>query len=728
MINLIKIAVFFLIQISFLYAQTPELKLEKVERKLGIANFNNAIKYNDKVIFMGNSATLVSYNSESDNSNVEYGDYNANFDIHCGVVFSENLYTFGSNGNVWIFDPDYTPEKLTIADTARIVNAQIIGKKLYLLNTIGKLYSSNFDNFELNLIDSNVSDIFTYFDEILYLKENKLISISSNEVMKELTQFEKPVSRLKIKSNYIVAYSDSSYMYKYDYDKNFIEDLSIKSTAYIQTLGIADDGRVVGISVENQYIVEGFIRDEMNNEWQYNRSNNNIIEKVFIFNNEIFGLITNSIKRILLSEITNNEVDFGRNYIYQGLDYRTKSIVNFKNKPYSLLDFNEYYLITMFGSYENVESHIRSDYSDLGYRINIHSMYSDNENIYLFTDTNYVKEKKRVYSLERVDNDGSRKNIFSVDTLSALLLPNIVINEDYLILAKDNSIYWSTDQGNNWESEEIENAEYIVLLEINKSVIYYEYLIDSDIYQFGMFDLENSTNVLLSKKPSFIDLTFLDNGTIVGLVNPINSNPNNDITDKILYYSKDGGVNWDTTFIFSNLLLKPNLVNFKGSIFCFFINRVIIFSQDLDTFKDLDLYYENTLIDKHFGSVRDLYFGNFIVIKDSVYSSSNGENLSLKGNIEMSLTNVSNIEKSTSISYYPQPASNNLNIDLDDSWTINNISVSIFSADGKTISKGNDISLNGNGITWDCSKQIRGIYFIEIRNNEKSEIIKVAVE
>ena len=91
MIKLIKIVAFFLIQISFLYAQTPELKLEKIERKLGIANFNNAIKYNDKVIFMGNSATLVSYNSETDNSNVEYGDYNANFDIHCGVVFSENL-------------------------------------------------------------------------------------------------------------------------------------------------------------------------------------------------------------------------------------------------------------------------------------------------------------------------------------------------------------------------------------------------------------------------------------------------------------------------------------------------------------------------------------------------------------------------------------------------------------------------------------------------------------
>ena len=138
------------------------------------------------------------------------------------LIFIVELYFL----KIWIFDPDYTPRKLTIADTARIVNAQIIGKKLYLLNTIGKLYSSNFDNFELNLIDSNVSDIFTYFDEILYLKENKLISISSTEVMKELTQFEKPVSRLKIKSNYIVAYSDSSYMYKYDYDKNFIEDLS----------------------------------------------------------------------------------------------------------------------------------------------------------------------------------------------------------------------------------------------------------------------------------------------------------------------------------------------------------------------------------------------------------------------------------------------------------------------------------------------------------------------
>lgn len=728
MINLIKIAVFFLIQISFLYAQTPELKLEKVERKLGIANFNNAIKYNDKVIFMGNSATLVSYNSESDNSNVEYGDYNANFDIHCGVVFSENLYTFGSNGNVWIFDPDYTPEKLTIADTARIVNAQIIGKKLYLLNTIGKLYSSNFDNFELNLIDSNVSDIFTYFDEILYLKENKLISISSNEVMKELTQFEKPVSRLKIKSNYIVAYSDSSYMYKYDYDKNFIEDLSIKSTAYIQTLGIADDGRIVGISVENQYIVEGFIRDEMNNEWHYNRSNNNFIEKVFIFNNRIFGLASNLIKIISLSEITKNEVDFGKDFIYKGLDYRTKSIINFKNKPYSLLDFIEYYHITMFGSYENVESQIRSDYSDLGYRINIHSMYSDNENIYLFTDTNYVKEKKRVYSLERVDNDGSRKNIFSVDTLSALLLPNIVVNEDYLILAKDNSIYWSTDQGNNWESEEIENAEYIVLLEINKSVIYYEYRIDSDIYQFGMFDLENSTNVLLSKKPSFSDLIFLDNGTLVGLVNPINSNPNNDITDKILYYSKDGGVNWDTTLLITNIATPLRMQKMNESLFLFFQNRILKISQDYKGFKDVDIYYKEELIDKHFGNSKDLYFGNFIVIEDSVYSSSNGENLSLKGKIEMSLTNVSNIEKSTSINYYPQPASNKLNVDLDNSWVSNNVSVEIFSAEGKTISKENDISLNGNRITWDCSKQIRGIYFIEIRNNEKSEIIKVAVE
>ena len=235
--KLIKITAIFLIQISFLYSNVNKIELEKVERKLGIANFNNAIKYNNKVIFLGNSATLVSHNSESDNSNVEYGDYDANFDIHCGVEFSENLYTFGSNGNVWKFDPDYTPEKQTIADTSLIVNVQTVGNKLYLLNITGKLYSSNFDNFELSLIDSNVSDISIYFDEILYLKENKLTSISSNEVMKELTQFEKPVSRLKIKSKYIVAYSDSSYMYRYDYDKNFIEDLSIKSTAYIQTLG-----------------------------------------------------------------------------------------------------------------------------------------------------------------------------------------------------------------------------------------------------------------------------------------------------------------------------------------------------------------------------------------------------------------------------------------------------------------------------------------------------------
>lgn len=728
MIKLIKITAIFLIQISFLYSNVTKIELEKVERKLGIANFNSALEFSNRVLFLGNSATIISYDSKKENSEIEFGDYDANFDIYCGVVFSENLYTFGTNGNVWKFDPNYTPEKQTISDTSLIVNVQTLGNKLYLLNITGKLYSSNFDNLELIQIDSNVSDISIYFNEILYLKENKLISISSNDVKKELIKFEKPVSKLKIKSKYIVAYSDSSYMYRYDYDKNFIEDLSIKSTAYIQTLGIAEDGIIVGISVENQYIVEGFIRDEMNNEWHYNPSANNFIEKVFIFNDKIFGLASNSIKTISLSEITNNEIDFGKNFIYQGLDYKTKSIVNFKNKPYSLLDFNEYYHITMFGDYKNVVSRIRSNHFDLGYHINIHSMYSDNENIYLFTDTNYIKEKKRVYSLERVNSDGSSTNIFSVDTLSALLLPNIVVNEDYLILAKDNSIYWSTNQGENWESEEIENAEYIVLLEIKKSVIYYEYQIDTDIYQFGMFDLENRTNVLLSKKTSFIDLTFLDNGTLVGLVSPINSDPNNDITNKILYYSTDGGVNWDTTLLITNIATPLKLQKINDALFLFFQNRILKISQDFNSFIDVDIYYKEKLIDKHFGNSKDLFFGKFLVIKDTVYSSPNAENLSLKGKIKMILTNVSDIEKSTSISYYPQPASNNLNVDLDDSWTINNISVAIYSAEGKTISKGNDISLNGNRITWDCSKQIKGIYFIEIRNNEKSEVIKVALE
>ena len=116
---------------------------------------------------MGNSATLVSYNSESNNSNVEYGDYDANFDIHCGVVFSENIYTFGSNGNVWKFDSDFIPEKQTIADTSLIVNVQTVGNKLYLLNITGKLYSSNFDNLELIQIDSNVSDLSIYLNEIV---------------------------------------------------------------------------------------------------------------------------------------------------------------------------------------------------------------------------------------------------------------------------------------------------------------------------------------------------------------------------------------------------------------------------------------------------------------------------------------------------------------------------------------------------------------------------------
>lgn len=728
MIKLIKITAIFLVQISFLYSNVNKIELEKVEKKLGIAIFNSALEFNNKVLFLGNSATIISYDTKKENSEIEFGDYDANFDIYCGVVFSENLYTFGSNGNVWKFDVDFKPSKYTIIDTAIITSAQVIDDKLYLLSNAGKLYSSNFDNFELNLIDSNVSDISIYFDEIVYLMADKLKSIVKNDETIELTKFEKPVSRLKIKSKYIVAYSDSSYMYRYDYDKNLIEDLSIKSTAYIQTIGIADNGTIIGISVENQYIVEGFIRDEINNEWHYNPSNNNFIEKVFIFNNKIFGLITNSIKTISLSEITNNEVDFGKNFIYQGLDYKTKSIVNFKNKPYSLLDFNEYYLITMFGNYENVVSQIRSNHLDLGYHINIHTMYSDNKNIYLFTDTNYFKEKKRVYSLERVNSDGNRTNIFSVDTLSALLLPNIVVNEDYLILAKDNSIYWSTNQGNNWESVEIENAEHIVLLEINKSVIYYEYRIDSDIYQFGMYNLENSTNILLSKIPAFIDLTFLDNGTLVGLVSPINSDPNNDITDKILYYSKDGGVNWDTTLLITNIATPLRMQKINETLFLFFQNRILTISQDFNSFIDVDIYYKEKLIDKHFGNSKDSFFGKFLVMEDIVYSSSKEENLSLKGKIEMSQTNVSDIEKSTSISYYPQPASTNLNIDLDDTWVINNISVAVYSAEGKTISKDTDISLNGNKITWDCSKQIKGIYFIEIKNNEKSEVVKIVLD
>ena len=215
--KLIKFNILFLIQISFLLSAPPRMDLVEVERKLGIASFNNAIEFNNQVLFLGNSATVISYNSESDNSVVEYGDYDSNFDIHCGTVYSENLYTFGSNGNVWKFDSEFKPEKYTIADTTLIVNAQTIGSKLYLLNSSGELYNSNIDNFELDLIDSNVSDISKYGDELLFLQNNKLYRLNSkSSEINELTTFDNAVSKLIVKSTNIIVYSDSSFIFSID--------------------------------------------------------------------------------------------------------------------------------------------------------------------------------------------------------------------------------------------------------------------------------------------------------------------------------------------------------------------------------------------------------------------------------------------------------------------------------------------------------------------------------
>lgn len=731
--KLIKFILLFLIQISFLISVPPRMDLVEVDRKLGIASFNNAIEFNNQVLFLGNSATIVSHNSEMDNSVVEYGDYDANFDIHCGTVYSEILYTFGSNGNAWKFDSEFTPEKFSTSDTSLIVNAQTIGSKLYLLNSSGKLYTSNFENFELDLVDSNVSDISKYGDELLFLQNNKLYSLNNNssEINERIT-FDNAVSKLAVKPNNIVVYSDSHYIYKYNYTQNSMDDISIKNTAYVETLDIAEDGTVVGISVENEYIIESFIGNTEVANWKYNNSTNNYITKIHIFGEKIYGLLNSYIKLLPLSDsVKNSTVEFTDAFIYQGLDYRTQIIINHKNKPYSVRDFLEYYEIAEVGNFENILTTIKSDYFDLGYNINIHYMYSDYDNIYLISDTTFFKEKKKIFILEKINTKGEKTTLVALDTVStnSLLFPNIQINDKYVLFVKNNRINWSIDQGDTWSSKTIENTEFVSILSIKDDFVYYEYKAEDGLYQFGMYDIVNNENILLSKKPSFGRRFIVkDNGTLVGLVNPDNPEPKNDITDKVIYFSNDNGVSWDSTFIFSNLTAPKEFILHEGELYLFFTNRVLVFSDDLRKFNDFRIKFEGSWIEKHFAAVTDLYFKSFTVIGDSIFSCKIGQSVTVQGKITKSLTSVDDIGEPSSISSYPQPASNNLNIDLDESWVADNISVTIYSADGKLINSSDDISISTNSITWDCSKRIKGVYFIEISNSKKSEVVKVAVE
>jgi hypothetical protein len=432
----------------------------------------------------------------------------------------------------------------------------------------------------------------------------------------------------------------------------------------------------------------------------------------------------------LSDSIKNNTVEFTDGFIYQGLDYRNKVIINYKNKPFCLRDFIYYYEIGELSNFENILTEVKSDHFDLGYHINIHYMYSDNDNIYLFSDTTFFKEKKKIYFLEKINNVGEKTTIAELDTLTnSLLFPNIQINEQYVIYGKDNRINWSIDQGDTWSSKTIENTEFVSILSIKDDFVYYEYKAEDGLYQFGMYDLEKDENTLLSKKPSFVrQFIVKDNGTLVGLVNPKNPEPKNDITDKVIYYSNDNGVSWDSTFIFSNLTAPKEFLLHEGELYLFFTNRVLAFSDDLTRFNDITIYFEDKLIDKHFISAEDAFFKSFTIIGDSIFSCKIGQSVTVQGKITKSLTSVDDIGQPSSVNYYPQPASNNLNIDLDDSWFADNISVTIYSADGKIINSYNDISITTNSITWDCSKRIKGVYFIEISNDKNSEVVKVLVE
>lgn len=730
-----KFIIFVLLTSYMASHSETSISLIQTDKKTGIVDYNTVIQRDNRVYAFGAKSSILAGDEGKELQVINF-DFDSEYIIKSATLFDNKIYTFGNSDLVIVVEKDEKISNRKLSKSIVVKKSIENSQKLFLLDSNKTLYITNFNNLELEIIEDNVSDISSFGDKLLFIKNNKLFEYEVTTSTKNIKiDLPKVINHLASKGNKIIVYSDSSAIYKYDYTQNTLADISIKPNAYIQTLDITEQGTIIGVSVEDEYRVEGFIGNIDEQKWVYNPSNSNYLEKLIISKNYIYGLIGKKIVNKKISDIiAENTFEIGNTLSYYSSDYSYRNIVKFKNQAVCLRQFYDYNLISKFNDFEDTlfkYKMIRSEQES--FNVSVVNLFSDNSFLYSVSDTFHSKQKKRVSILERIESNGQKTKIADLGTLTnGILFLDLRTTENYIAYSLANNIYWSKDKGNSWDSLKVLDTKITTTLKINEDILYFQTKINnSEKFMFSSLNLKTSEVNVFSEIPQFNKLVIDNKNRFIGLNLVKDPNPVSHITDKILYVSNNG-IDWDTNSIFKNILFPVDFEEIDSKMFLIFTNRIIELKNNYTTFEDVAIYFEDERIPEHFGTVEDSYFGDFIVYNDSIFCmGKSNPSIATFAKIEFSTTSVNtNITQSNSSVVYPMPALNNVTISLEKN-TLSNISLEdiyIYDQFGKSIDKNRNILINQSSIIWDCSNQPRGIYFVKVKVDNKESIFKIVVE
>lgn len=717
-----NILLLLLLLTSFMLAHSEtSISLIQTDKKTGIVDYNTVIQRDNRVYAFGAKSSILGGDEGKELQVINF-DFDSEYIIKSATLFDNKIYTFGNSDLVIVVEKDEKISNRKLSKSIVVKKSIENSQKLFLLDSNKTLYVTNFNNLELEIFEDNVSDISSFGDKLLFIKDNKLFEYEVTTSTKNIkVELPKLVNYLASKGGKIIVYSDSSVIYKYDYIQNTLEDISIKPNAYIQTLDITEHGTIIGVSVEDEYRVEGFMGKIDEHKWVYNPSYSNYLEKLIIINDYIYGLIAKKIVNKKISDIVEeNTFEIGNTLSYYSSNYSYRNIVKFKNQAVCLRQFEDYNLISKFNDFEDSLFKYKMITNEQeSFNVSVVNLFSDNSYLYSVSDTFHYKQKKRVYILERIESNGLKTKIADLGTFTnGILFFDLITTENYIAYSFSNNIYWSKDKGNNWDSLKVLDTEIIKTLKINEDILYFQSTINnSEKFMFSSLNLETSEINKFSEIPQFSKLVIDNNNRFIGLNLVKDPNPVSHITDKVLYVSNNG-MDWDTNSIFKNILFPVDFEEIDNKIFLIFTNRIIELKNNYTTFEDVAIYFNNVRIAEHFGTVEDLYFGDYVVYNDSIYCINKSKpSFATYSKIEFSSTSVESEVKNLNI--YPNPAKIEINIDYDK--PIN--SIEILDLNGKELFHSSSINSEYKQVI-EIDFLNTGTYFIRINDTIYKRFIK----
>ena len=376
----------------------------------------------------------------------------------------------------------------------------------------------------------------------------------------------------------------------------------------------------------------------------------------------------------------------------------------------------------------------------------------------VFKDTLFTSGKQRgiIYST----NNGNNWDIFNLELDRISLTANKMMRNENLFVLFVNGLNYnyflsSSDYGKNWISNVIPNSNLTDILLLDEKLI---------------ATTENGVKYSTDNGATFKDLTGgeLDSGMQVGRVF-IDEYKNIYIsTTKGLLQSTNNGRDWNI-FITKENMLNSNIwyTIVKNNV------RVFGFNEEGDLFitenqggdwqligDEISEYYapndvleiDNSLVVVVGGGVvisndKGVNWNSFLIESKHEDGSpyvlrkvveKNGyliaatdygiwkaklSDLGIVKSIVESETNQNTLVVSPP---YPQPARSAVTIEYGD-YRLSKQEIAIYNIEGRELKK-QEITINNNSITWDCSLVQPGIYLINIKHGTKEKAVKVVVE